>query len=110
MRFSKDLTVISTGVVTFSYAEFGSGAGPVYFDNVDCSGSESNLTDCSHSSFISCNNGQGAGVRCQGRVMFTCENIQKSCQIWSLLIARYSQHQWQLYLWRCSSGWRLQSV
>ena len=54
--------------VAFINAHFGAGTGPIHLDNVDCSGSESNLTDCQHSSTISCTNGhsQDAGVRCQG--------------------------------------------
>ena len=44
------------------------GAGPVHFSNVGCTGSESNLINCSRSSFISCSGGHSwdAGVRCQG--------------------------------------------
>ena len=64
-----------TDSVAFSSAHFGAGVGPIYLDNVDCSGSESNLTDCQSSSFVSCYYGhsEDAGVRCQGR--FTCTNF-----------------------------------
>ena len=57
-----------TDAVAFSYSHFGRGVGPIYLDNIDCTGSESNLTDCSHSSFASCYYGhsEDAGVRCQG--------------------------------------------
>ena len=68
---SKSLIIamyISTGAVPFSAAHFGAGTGPIYLDNVECSGSESRLIDCSHSSFVSCHGGhsEDAGVRCQG--------------------------------------------
>ena len=62
---------ISTASVAFSNAHFGAGAGPIYLANIGCSGSESNLTDCSHNFTVSCNNGhsEDAGVRCQGRFL-----------------------------------------
>ena len=57
-----------TDAVAFSSAHFGPGTGPIHLDNVDCSGSERNLTDCLHSSSIRCSSGhsEDAGVRCQG--------------------------------------------
>ena len=61
--------VLLLDAVAFINAHFGAGIGPIHLDNVACSGSESNLTDCPHSSTISCTNGhsQDAGVRCQGQ-------------------------------------------
>ena len=55
--------------VSFRNAHFGRGVGPIYLDNVDCSGSENNLFNCSNSSVVSCASGhsEDAGVRCQGR-------------------------------------------
>ena len=58
--------VTPTDAVAFSDARFGAGAGPIYLDEVGCTGSESNLFNCSLSSFVSCWR-RGAGVRCQGR-------------------------------------------
>ena len=58
-----------TGAVAFTTAQFGVGSDPVHLDEVGCSGSESNLIDCSRSFSISCYEG-GAGVRCQGRYLF----------------------------------------
>ena len=61
--------IMLTDAVAFSSAHFGTGAGPIHLDNVACSGSESNLIDCSYSSFVTCSRGhrEDAGVRCQGR-------------------------------------------
>ena len=60
--------IVPTGAVAFNAAHFGMGAGPVHFSSVGCTGSESNLINCSRSSFISCPGGHSwdAGVRCQG--------------------------------------------
>ena len=57
-----------TDAVAFSGAHFGAGVGLIYLDNIACSGNESILTDCSHSSNVTCTDGhlQDAGVRCQG--------------------------------------------
>ena len=59
---------VPTDAVALSNAHFSSGVGPIHLNNVDCSGSESRLLDCSHSSTVSCNNGhsEDAGVRCPG--------------------------------------------
>ena len=61
-------TFIPTGAVAFSSAHFGAGTGPIHFNNVDCSGSENNLINCSYNSFF-CYRGhlRDAGVRCQGK-------------------------------------------
>ena len=57
--------------VAFSRAHFGAGTGTIYLDSVGCSGSETNLIDCSRSSTVTCYSGhsEDAGVRCQGLYM-----------------------------------------
>ncbi|XP_060758198.1 deleted in malignant brain tumors 1 protein-like [Neoarius graeffei] len=49
-------------------AHFGQGSGPIWLDNVQCSGSESSITQCPHNGFGShnCNHGEDAGVTCSG--------------------------------------------
>ena len=61
-------TCLPTDAVAFGSAHFGAGTGTIYLDGVGCSGSESNLADCSRSSTVSCFRGhsEDAGVRCQG--------------------------------------------
>ena len=62
----------SIGAVAFSSAHFGAGVGPIYLDEVGCSGGESRLIDCPHNSNVTCSGGplKDAGVRCQGKSMF----------------------------------------
>ena len=94
-----------TGAVAFTNAHFGAGIGSIYLDNVDCSGSESNLTDCSSSSIVYCYRGhsEDAGVRCQGIGL-----LVPVCSLICLYIPNFCSHyHWYLHLWRCSSGWRL---
>ena len=57
-----------TDAVAFSTAHFGAGTGTIYLGGVDCSGSETNLTNCTQGLTVSCFGGhsQDAGVRCQG--------------------------------------------
>ena len=58
----------STDAVAFRNAHFGGGIGTIHLDGVGCTGGETNLTNCSRSSTVSCFHGhsQDAGVRCQG--------------------------------------------
>ena len=53
---------------------FAAGTGSILLDNVQCSGLESRLIDCPHSSVGtgSCVHTQDAGVRCQLREFYLC--------------------------------------
>ena len=59
----------STDAVAFLNSHFGTTLGirTVYLDEVQCTGRETNLTDCPQSSTVSCSYVQSyAGIRCQG--------------------------------------------
>ena len=73
-------TCFPTDAVAFGSAHFGAGTGTIYLDGVGCTGSESNLTDCSRSSTVSCFRGhsEDAGVRCQGScIVSTFQDFSK---------------------------------
>ena len=70
-----DSVFASTDAVAFPYSHFGASSGTrtVYLDQVQCTGRETNLTDCPQSSYISCYSYYSyAGVRCQG--VEKCQN------------------------------------
>ena len=57
---------MATGAVAFSNAEFGQGTGPIFLENLLCSGTESRLVDCAHNGIgnHNCDHREDAGVRC----------------------------------------------
>ena len=65
-------------------ARFGQGSGPIWLDDVACSGSESKLTECHHRGIGSHNyrHSEDAGVVCEGKCLFVDLKPMKSpCQI-----------------------------
>ena len=56
------------GVEALGQAMFGQGTGTIWLDNIQCTGSEIALTNCTASStgVNTCTHAQDAGVRCPG--------------------------------------------
>ncbi|KAF5895094.1 deleted in malignant brain tumors 1 protein-like, partial [Clarias magur] len=82
-------------------AAFGQGSGPLWMDDVKCSGRESSITQCSHMGFGSheCNHGEDAGVTCSDAVTVQLVGGSHSC---SGRVEIYYNNQWGTV---CHDGW-----
>lgn len=55
------------GALVLPNSAFGQGSGPIFLDNLMCTGREARLVDCPHAGFEmnSCNHDQDGGLRCE---------------------------------------------
>ncbi|XP_072172288.1 scavenger receptor cysteine-rich domain-containing protein DMBT1-like [Diadema setosum] len=60
-------------------APYGEGSDPIWLDNVECAGTESNLVECQHNDFgdNNCGHGEDVGVECiQPSTPPTCDELE----------------------------------
>ncbi|XP_069576854.1 uncharacterized protein [Brachyistius frenatus] len=89
-----------TALEAHSSAHFGQGSGQIWLDNVECSGSESSLSECQHHGFGThdCGHGEDAGVVCSG------VQIRLSSTLCSGRVEIYHKGAWGTV---CDDGWDL---
>ena len=58
---------LGVGAIAHGRAHYGQGTGPILYDNVQCSGSEHALEQCTRLSIDNCQHYEDAGVSCQAR-------------------------------------------
>ena len=56
----------STGARALPFAAYGEGVGPIHLDDVSCTGTETDLLDCSFNPTGQCGHFEDASVMCQG--------------------------------------------
>ena len=78
------MTVPLTGGTAHSNAYFGQGTGSIILDDVQCTGTELLLTNCTNASFINCGHYEDAGVTCDGEFKVPCSSPVS--EIWLLFI------------------------
>ena len=70
---SNYIIILILAGTALSFAHFGQGTGEIWLDNVACTGSESELLDCSHNGIgvENCGHSEDASVRCNDPRKFT---------------------------------------
>ena len=87
-------SLLATAVTARSRAFFGQGTGPIQYDNVQCSGSEVRLENCTKLTVHNCAHSEDAGVTCGSRyVMIVASaygiyNCNRPMREWSLEVGR----------------------
>jgi len=57
---------LPAGAIAYLFSRYGQGTGPIYLDDVVCTGTESRLVDCAYNANHNCVHFEDAGVSCQG--------------------------------------------
>ena len=57
----------SAGATAYLFARYGQGTGPIYLDDVSCTGTESRLVDCRYTANHNCRHSEDASVSCRGK-------------------------------------------
>ena len=86
-----------TGVVALTAAYFGQGNGSIHIDNVQCSGTESALIQCTHTTLHDCSHTEDAGVRCDAPGMIMMGLLQ-ACMPPTIIFSMLPDHYYCTYL------------
>ena len=58
------ILLISTGARPHNYGHYGKGSGPIFLSDVDCTGDETSLFNCTHDPGTGCEHADDVGVEC----------------------------------------------
>lgn len=72
--------------MAYGNAKYGEGSGPIWLDNVNCSGSETSITECIHNGWGShnCHHNEDVSIKCLPpfgeKIIWSYLNNHKKCQ------------------------------
>ena len=63
------MNVLHLGALALTKAQYGEGYGPVYLDEVNCSGTEASIVHCGHIGVANtnCGHAEDAAIICKGK-------------------------------------------
>ena len=89
------LLLMPKGAIPYLNSFYGNTSGPIWLDNVHCTGSESNILNCTHNGIgrlsSVCDHRDDSGVECPGELLDLCLKVL-ACMCFTKARISYDHH------------------